>query len=110
MKKKPLPLTVKIVIKIVAIFITGWLLTMVGIFTIENIAESTEDDNNMARMVNQCDSYYYEKDYGELRDILTLYDLYDDEFQVYWDAVDAYEAKLEAADTIRMNAREEANE
>ena len=42
-------------------------------------------------MINACNRSYYEKDYGELLDSLILWELYQDEFDKYWEVCGAYQ-------------------
>ena len=46
-------------------------------------------NKDTARMIDQCNRYYYERDLGGLREILCLNDLYGEEYDVYWEAADA---------------------
>lgn len=79
----------KVLLKVLCvgiIFLTIYSMANVGI---ENIIESSEE-KDMSSYVNACDRYYYEKQYGQLRDYLFLYELYDDTFDVYWEVVNGY--------------------
>ena len=42
-------------------------------------------------MINNCNRSYYEKKYGDLRDSLTLWGLYSEEFDKYWEICEAYD-------------------
>ena len=86
MKTPSLP---KILLKCVAVFFAVMMLWGIGIFLVDSIVEYN-DEKNVADKIRACDSYYYEKDFGDLRDYLILYDLYDTPYALYWEAVDGY--------------------
>ena len=49
-------------------------------------AEYTSKDT----MVRQCDERYYDREFSDLLWFLKLYDLYDEDYDIYWEAVNAY--------------------
>lgn len=61
--------------------------------------------------IRVCDSYYYDRDFSYLYLSLTLHDLYSDEFDKYWEAVDAYQTYTEALEWSEAaeNGREGAD-
>lgn len=85
------PSTLKNVLKafLVLVLAVNWLYVA---FTMVEMAfeESTDYYNSDAFLVNQCDKYYYEKEYAELFEHMHLYDTYDEMYDVYWEVLDAY--------------------
>lgn len=53
------------------------------------------DDNDKADYVNWCNRYYYAKEYGSLLEELQLFNLYDEEFDIYWEITDGYRDYIE---------------
>ena len=80
---------IKNLLKIAGIFMCALYLYTLGAVLIEGIIDATNSDNK-ADLVNACDSYYYDGEYGRLRDYLILYDAFDKEFDKYWEIVDGY--------------------
>lgn len=60
-------------------------------------------DNATARQISICEGHLKEKEYGELWEYLVLYQLEDEEFDKYWDAVNA---RLEEMENEQWNKRE----
>ena len=90
MNNSKAPSVFKILIKIVIALIIGIILFGIGVSVLEEVADYNEDRGNMADKVRGCDRYYYDKQYGELRDYLMLYSLYGGEFDIYWEAADGF--------------------
>ena len=90
-KNNAKPSYLKVAIK-VAIFLTGaflWLTTAYAIIEIE-AEEAGDYYGSDAYKVNQCNEYYYEKQYDELFDFMHLYEAYDERYDVYWEVMNAY--------------------
>ena len=91
-KKTRKPSLVLMIVKtVVALF-----LLLIIISSVAAMAESIRDDyenssENVARMIGYCDRDYYDRDYGRLLSTLDLYDLYGEDYEKYWEAVNAYE-------------------
>ena len=86
----------KITIKLIAAFLLAYLWLYIAFAMIGEIWEESKDKAEQDYMlINWCDEYYYEKDYGRLLDYLKLYDAYDEKYDVYWEVVDAYTNYLE---------------
>ena len=49
------------------------------------------DDVNLVSSINQCEEAYRERDFAALLDRLNLYDLYDPEFDLYWEVAEGYD-------------------
>lgn len=65
-------------------------------FTLLHISSGdASDDGNMAEHIRYCDRSYYDRDFADLKETLTLYELNDDEFDVYWEAVNGYETYID---------------
>lgn len=77
------------------------------LFSTYNAKEQTDRMEN----IRFCDSYYYDRDFSYLYLTLTLHDLYSDEFDKYWEAVDAYQTYTEALEWSEAseNGRESAD-
>ena len=43
-----------------------------------------------AYTINLCDTYYYEKNYDKLYYVMQLYDTYYEDYDMYWEVVNAY--------------------
>ncbi len=80
---------IKNVLKIAGVFMCVFYLYTLGVVLLEGIVDET-NSKNKADLVNACDTYYYEGEYGELRDYLLLYDAFDETFDKYWEIVDGY--------------------
>ena len=86
------PSTAKLVIKTIIAVIIGLFFIMTAFSAIAAISEDFVDyGDDTAAMINSCNRSYYEKDYSELRDTLILFELYDDDFDKYWEICSAYE-------------------
>lgn len=57
--------------------------------------EQIEYTEEQSRILHECDQYYYEKQYGQLREYLYSNKLYDEPFDVYWEMVNGYADYIE---------------
>ena len=48
------------------------------------------DEPGEAELIGWCEKDYYARDYARLYETLTLYDLYEERYTGYWEAVNAY--------------------
>lgn len=90
------PKTWKIVLKLILVVVLTLNSILAAIGIIASIGERydfTKDD--IPRMLDQCNELYYKRKFGELKDHLTLYELYDEQFDKYWEICDAYEAYMD---------------
>ncbi len=73
---------------IVAVF---FLLSLVQMIT-EGVEEAAWDAryHSAESMIRQCDEEYYDRDFYGLLWYLKLYDLYGEDYDIYWEAVNAY--------------------
>ena len=62
---------------------------------------------NIGKMINYCDRDYYNRDYGRIRETLTLYELYGEEFGKYWEVVNAYEDVVDYQGFARLDEYKE---
>ena len=85
---------------------TGLLYGSFKLFTKEDDRRSVTD------YVNNCDRDYYAKDYERLYNTLALGDLYSEDYDKYWEVVDAYSVYTTALEwrTAAENGREGADE
>ena len=67
---------------------------------------------SLADDISYCDYNYYERDYAALYSTLSLNGQYSEDFDKYWEAVDAYRAYTSAVEwrTALDNGREGAKE
>lgn len=73
---------------IVAVFFLISLIQM--IFTSIEDAAWEAEYNSKNNMIRQCDEDYYDRDFAGLLWYLKLYDLYDEDYDIYWEIVNAY--------------------
>ena len=75
----------------VALFLLLFILA--GVFALADEIEMNYEysNKNTGRMITYCDREYYARDFGALRETLTLYDLYGEDFGKYWEVINAYE-------------------
>ncbi len=84
----------KIALKAAAVILIGFIVFEMYWGTFQIAAEG-ENKISDADGINWCEEYYHERDYAQLYDFLTLYDLYEDCYDVYWEAVNGYEAFIQ---------------
>lgn len=79
----------RFVIKLIIAFL--FLISLYEIITssIEDVAWDAEYYSKDS-MIRRCDEHYYDRDFSELLWYLKLYDLYDDDYDMYWESVNAY--------------------
>lgn len=79
-----------IALKIIGIFLIGFVLYTLGSSMLEDVTYYRTEEEDLAEKVRWCDRSYYERDYADLVELLTLYELRDEEFDIYWEMTDAY--------------------
>lgn len=94
-KNNKKPSVFKIIVKLVLALFLLYIFLGLMIGMIYLINEDEYYDNNLAKQVDWCNRYYYEKDYAGLRDHLQLYDDYDEAFDMYWEMADGYSDYME---------------
>lgn len=82
-----------LILRIVLCLVLALLLWGVLATFLDQVSEGTWE-RDTGRMVRICDRYYYDRDYAELREQLELFDLYGEEFEKYWEAVQGYQDYL----------------
>lgn len=82
------PSVFKIGLRIIAIFFAGFFLygMCYGVFMLAD----DYDDVSEKDLIRWCDDDYYARDYGRLYETLSLYDLNGEQYDKYWDLVNAY--------------------
>lgn len=75
---------------VLIVFLVGMMFSMIPA-AMKAIVDYNEEHLNQAETIERCDNYYYDRDFGGLREILTLYDLYTQDYDKYWEAVNGYE-------------------
>ena len=89
---RKMPTAAKLVIKTVIAVAMGLFFLFMAVGTVATVAEEyLEYRDDTAAMINACNRSYYEKDYAELLDSLILWELYQDEFDKYWEVCGAYQ-------------------
>lgn len=86
-KKRTHPF-LSIVWKIAALLFIGLFLYAEVTYLMDSIKEHNVDTYDQAEQIRQLDTYYYEGKYGDVRELLSLYNLYDDVYDLYWEAAD----------------------
>ncbi len=84
----------KIALKAAAVILIGFIVFEMYWGTFQIAAEG-ENKISDADGINWCEEYYHERAYAKLYDTLTLSGLYADCYDVYWEAVDGYEALIQ---------------
>lgn len=87
------PGIVRLTIKAVFVAATVFLLVLYLSGMISVVMDSNPDISK-SEGINHCERHYQEKDFGSLQNVLALYDLYDDTYDVYWEAATGYEALI----------------
>lgn len=93
----------KLVIKtIIAVFIAFvlFIFSLTAIYAVSEDFVEYKDDT--ATMINNCNRSYYEKKYGDLRDSLTLWGLYSEEFDKYWEICEAYDIYVQCFEYSKL--------
>lgn len=91
-QKKNSFLGVHIVLKAIVIVFFGMLLYFLVTFCMESLVSYNHEKLDKTEGIERCDSRYYDREFGQLREILLLYDLFDPSlYGKYWEAVNAYE-------------------
>lgn len=79
------------ILKALAALLIGFILIYTLIFTVGFVAEG--NDVSQADLINWCEDDYSDGNYASLYDLLTLYELYNNEdFAIYWEAVEGCQA------------------
>lgn len=86
---------IRIVIKGIVLSLVSLTFFLTAIAVIGLVAD--EYDTTKADIVDRCNDYYYDKEYGDLYDYLILYDAYDEAYDVYWEIIDGYVNYIECA-------------
>lgn len=82
----------KIFLKLCVILLFGMLLYSFVVIWSGSLIDYNRDHHNKAESIAKCDAWYYDREFGQLREILLLYDLFDPSlYGKYWEAVNAYE-------------------
>lgn len=104
------PSVAKLALKAVAAAVLAFFLIMLLLVTIESVGSGMYGATD-ADLVSWCEDDYYARNYENLYETLTLFDLYDTEtYGVYWEAVEGYDLLIDyetwsnADDTARADA------
>ena len=88
MNKEKHALTLRIGFKAAGAALLLLILLLTIISAVQLIAEG--DEPGEAELIGWCERDYYARDYARLYETLTLYDLYEERYAGYWEAVNAY--------------------
>ncbi len=88
MNKEKHALALRIGLKAAGAALLLLILLLTVISAVQLIAEG--DEPGEAELIGWCEKDYYARDYARLYETLTLYDLYEERYAGYWEAVNAY--------------------
>lgn len=88
MNKEKHALALRIGLKAAGAALLLLILLITVISAVQLIAEG--DEPGEAELIGWCERDYYARDYARLYETLTLYDLYEERYAGYWEAVNAY--------------------
>lgn len=88
MNKEKRALALRVGLKVAGAALLLLILLLTVISAIELIVEG--DEPGEAELIGWCEKDYYARDYARLYETLTLYDLYEERYTGYWEAVNAY--------------------
>ena len=88
MNKEKHALALRIGLKAAGAALLLLILLLTVISAVQLIAEG--DEPGEAELIGWCERDYYARDYARLYETLTLYDLYEERYAGYWEAVNAY--------------------
>ncbi len=95
MNRQKIPSTSVLVIK--GMFVVCLVMIMVSaiLAMMTSDVEQVEYTEEQTRIIHECDQFYYEKQYGQLREYLYTNKLYDEPYDVYWEMVNGYADYIE---------------
>lgn len=94
-KDRKKPSVVKLVIKTVLAVFTALFLVLLSLEALSEFTDNIVDmEDDIASNIDFCNWRYYDRNYAALREELTLYNLYSEDFDKYWEIVDGYEIYL----------------
>ena len=88
MNKEKHTLALRIGLKAAGAALLLLILLLTVISAVQLIAEG--DEPGEAELIGWCERDYYARDYARLYETLTLYNLYEERYTGYWEAVNAY--------------------
>lgn len=88
MNKEKHALALRIGLKAAGAALLLLILLLTVISAVQLIAEG--DEPGEAELIGWCEKDYYARDYARLYETLTLYNLYEERYTGYWEAVNAY--------------------
>lgn len=87
------PSYICLIFKTLAVILATFILTEF-LIAIVYTASGADTDISKADAINRCEREYHSRDFARLYDILALYDLYDETYDAYWEAVEGYNTLL----------------
>jgi len=87
------PSKARLIVKLSAAILAALLLLVLVFSLVSSLAEGG-DATSDADYVNWCERDYRARDYARLFETLTLYDLYDQRYDLYWEATEGHETLL----------------
>lgn len=88
-KQAKAPGIVKLVLKLLAVLLLAILLFQLLGFVVESVS-GVDGAPTKADTIEWCEDDYRSRNFPDLYTTLTLYALYDDTYDVYWEAVNGY--------------------
>ena len=88
-KQTKAPGIVKLVLKLLAVLFLAFTLVQLLGFVVESVS-GVDGAPTKADAIEWCEDDYRSRNFPDLYTTLTLYDLYDDTYDVYWEAVNGY--------------------
>ena len=106
-KKNQKPTAFLLTVKTLIAVALGVFFVMIALAEVAVIAEDSVDyREDVAAMVDSCNRYYYARQYGNLRDELTSFDLYSEDFDKYWEICNGYEIYLRCLEYASLDGGE----
>ncbi len=97
------PSAMKLTVKTIIAVLGALFLILFGAAVLSLVSEEIVPyEEDVASLIDMCNRYYYERSYGELRDELELFDLYSDDFDMYWEVCYGYELYLKVLEYRNM--------
>lgn len=110
-RQKMQPTKLRIIVKFCTLLLGLYLLITFMFFTVQYATGSYDVILTKAEQMDCYERLYKENNYSELRDALLLYDAYDEEFDLYWEAVNGYGDYMQYLQWEKsMNAKIEGSE
>lgn len=88
------PTMLTLLVKAAAVLVIGSFLITLVLFTVYTVS-GVDENISQAELVSWCEDDYYSRDFQDLYETLTLYALYSEDYAVYWEVVEGYQACIQ---------------